>query len=213
MPKKLVIHALFTYTDPSSKQRRTAFRGDTINVSKEDAARGERFGAFGTAADLVPAGLDEGVVDVPSQEPTGTPVVPLVSKASILEGALRDRLGVEAGATEADVLAALDQALAQAQSTPEPDADTQPAVGDTQPAGGATTQPAPEAAAGEVTVGNVPPAAEDELAEETGEVDEGPPPLAATKDRWEAYAVKKGMPVGEAAAKKKADLIALYGGG
>lgn len=214
MPKRLVIHALFTYTDPSSKRRRTAFRGEVINVGKEDLARGERFGAFGTEADLVPPGLDEGVVDLPAQEPTGTPVVPLVSKSAVLEAALRERLSVEPGANEDQVLAALDAALAKAQQPTE-----------------TPTQQGPELAAagdpGNPVIVNLPPTADDgtgEIVEEEpttasdepaddSDADEGPPPLAATKDRWVAYAVKKGMAPGEASAKNKADLIALYGGG
>jgi hypothetical protein len=205
MPKKLVVHAAFRYTDTAG-QRRRAFRGETINISKKEADRGDALGVFGTAADLVPVALDEGVVDLSAESPTTTPVVPLVSKASILEGALRERLGVEPGASEADVLAALDQALDQAQTATGPDDEAEAGSGGTLP-------PAPTG--DDVMVVHLPPpAAEDEPAEEeTTEADEGPPPLSATKERWVTYAVKRGMPAGEASAKSKADLITLYGGG
>jgi len=209
MPKKLVIQAAFRYIDANG-QRRRAFRGETINISKKEADRGELLGVFGTPSDLVPTGPDEGVVDLPSESPTGTPVVPLVSKAAILEAALRERLGVEPGANEAAVLAALDAALAG----PQTPTDTDP----------------PQTAAAAPTVVNLPPhpddAAQGADEGEPGDPDEDDegqadgagvvqverPPLSATKKRWEDYAVSQGMPAGEAKAKQKPDLIALYGG-
>lgn len=211
MPKKLVVHAAFRYVDANG-QRRRAFRGDTITVSKKEADRGDALGVFGTPADLVPPGLDEGVVDLPAESPTSTPVVPHISKASILEGALRDRLGVEPGANEADVLAALDQALAKtqtpAEAEPSPPASAEPVVVNLPPVADTGDQEEEPVTAG---------AAEEDQADE-GQADETAanqverPPLSATKERWEAYAVSQGMPAGEAKAKKKPDLIALYGG-
>lgn len=222
MAKRLVIHALFTYTDPATKNRRTAFRGETINVGKEDQARGEKFGAFGTEADLAPAGLDEGVVDLQAQDPTGTPVVPHVSKAAILEGALRQRLGVEPGASEAQVLAALDQALTKAP------AQADAAAGDTGAAPQEETTAPELRPAGQTIVALPPMPGDDVLGQPAGqgepaepaEVEEGQaaaaepqqPPLTATTERWRAYAVEMGMPAGEAAAMKKPDLVKKYTG-
>jgi hypothetical protein len=228
MAKRLVIHALFTYTDPSTKQRRTAMRGELINVGREDQARGEKFGAFGTEADLVPPGLDDGVVEVPAQEPTGTPVVPHVSRAAILEGALRQRLGVEPGATEAQVLAALDQALtkAPAGTTAEPATPTPgepvivnlPAPGDggtlpdRQP--GSDTVPAVLSDGGELVDEGQADGAESESDADAAApaVRLERPPLAATKDRWEAFAVQEGEDPGQAKAMSKKDLQVKYGG-
>lgn len=223
MVKKLVIHASFIYTDRQTKQRTRAYRGDTIDVGKEDAERGAKFGAFGTPADLVPKDLDEGVVDLAADVPTGTPIVPHVSQGARVEAVLRERLGLEAGATESDVVAALDAAIAKAQEQKAEEGKTEPA----QPSAPAPAEPVivnlPESTAdgdGTADLGDSGPgsgddegqAAEpvgDQAAEEEGE---GPPPMSAVKARWVAYAVGKGMPEGEANAASKQDLIAKYGG-
>lgn len=236
MPKRTVIHAAFRYTDTNG-QRRRAFRGDVINVSRKDAERGDRAGAFGTAADLVAPGLDEGVVDLSAQLPTTTPVVPLVSNAALLEAALRERLGVEAGASQGDVLRALDTALVQAQAAPDP--GTAPATAEQTAPGGSIPAPAPDAvpaalsAGGEIVV-ELPPGGEladeapaDDQAGQPGDGvdDEGlaeaddqvggvpRPPLAAKVEKWRAYAVDQGMDEAEAAKASKADLIGTYGRG
>lgn len=216
MVKKLVIHASFTYTDKATKQRARAFRGDTIDVGKEDAERGTKFGAFGTPADLVPKEPDEGVVDLAADEPPGTPIVPLVSRSAILEAVLRERLGLAADATEADVVAALDTAMAKAKEEPTPAEASAP-----------PTPPTPV----EPVIVNLPPTSEDDdgnadqavpteaevedeglavVAEQTPTVE--PPPQSAVKARWEAHAVLMGMTEGEAKATSKQDLIAKYGG-
>lgn len=228
MPKKLVIQAAFRYVDADG-QRRRAFRGDTINVSRKEADRGERLGVFGTAADLAPTGLDEGVVELSADQPTSTPVVPLVSKSALLEAALRERLDVEPGASEADVLRALDEALAKAQTPDEPVTLPTPAVA-AEP-GGTIPPPAP----GTITV-NLPgdesedepqpgdqgePAVSDEDDEglaDAADSDDGDqaapmarPPLTATVATWRKFAVGQGMTEGEAKAANKPDLIARYG--
>lgn len=239
MPKKLVIHGSFRYTD-SNGQKRRAFRGDTINVSRKDAERGDRAGAFGTPADLVMPGLDESVVELAAQPPNTTPAVPMVSNAALLEAALRERLGVEAGASQGDVLRALDTALTAA-STPV-DSGTAPAPAQpAEPGGSIPPAPAgPDAVPAQLSGGGelvVEPTADDQGEPVTDAIgDEGldddadtelvddveteagdqadrvpRPPLAAKVDKWREYAVDQGMPKADAAKASKADLIAAYG--
>lgn len=220
MPKRLVIHAAFIYTDSQTKQRRRAFRGETINVAGKDLERGTKHGAFGTEADLAPAGLDEGVVDLSEQPPTGTPLVPHVSKTAVLQAALRDRLGVEPGASEADVLAALDTALGKAQAPAETGTAPAPLVEEPSPGIVTVNLPAVESDDDQQDDQRDDDEGEpsDEDGDDEGQADVGDavqverPPLSATKKRWEIFAVSQGMPAGEAAAKKKEDLIQLYGG-
>jgi hypothetical protein len=221
MVKKLVIHALFVYTN-KQKQRSTAYRGDTIDVTGQDLERGTKFGAFGTQADLVPKGLDEGVVDLAAADPTGTPVVPAVSRSAIVETVLRERLGLEPGATESQVVAALDAAMAKAKEEPKPAEPPAPPSSPTL-----AEPPAPV----EPVIVNLPPVPDDDAAtadqddsgaaevEDEGQADAveqtptvEPPPQSAVKARWEAHAVLMGMTEGEAKAASKQDLIAKYGG-
>lgn len=227
MPKKLVIHSSFRYIDASG-QRRRAFRGETINVSKKEADRGDSFGAFGTPSDLAPPALDEGVVDLSPGTATSTPVVPLVSQSTHLEASLRERLNIEPGAPVQDVMQALDEALTKAQTPAEP--VTLPPVVAAEP-GGTIPPPVP----GTVIV-NLPgdeseeeprpgdqgePAVEDEDDEglddaaDDGTSDQAAPmarpALTATVGTWRKFAVTQGMTEGEAKAANKPDLIARYG--
>jgi hypothetical protein len=233
MPKRLIIHALFNYTDPQTKLRATAYRGDTINVSGKDLERGTKGGAFGTAADLVPKALDEGTVDLAADEPTGTPIVPLVSRSAILETVLRERLSLPADATEADVVAALDAAMAKAKE--EDPGTAEPVETPAPPSPPAPVGPVivnlPDTVEEETSGGTMPPHEADpdsvpavisdggEIVEHEGQavVTEQtptvePPPQSALKARWEAHAVAMGMTEGEAKAASKQDLIAKYGG-
>jgi hypothetical protein len=220
VPKRLVIHGLFRYTDSSTKQLTTAYRGEVINVSGKDLERGEKHGAFGTKADLVPK-LDEGVVELPAEVQGGTPVVPHVARASRVDAVLRDRLNLPLDATEADVVAALDAAIAKAQeqkaeepAQPSTPAPVEPVIVNLPQS---TTEGDGTADLGDSGTGSGDD--EGQAAEFTGdqgaadaeEEGQGPPPLSAVKARWVAYAVGKGMPEGEANAASKQDLIAKYG--
>lgn len=240
MAKKLVIHALFTYTDPATKTLARAYRGDTINVTGKDLERGMKHGAFGTAADLAPP-VDEGVVD-PTPD-ASTPLVPHVAQGVRIEAALRDRLGLEPGATESDVVTALDEALAKAKAANE-DLGTAPAPEPAQiSAPPAPVEPVlvnqPPAEATGYDEGDLPPTGEHVVVNDTGEPeavhtadqlvpvpdagDDGGqavpaearlerPLNTAVKAKWEAFAVQEGMAAGEAKAASKQDLIAKYGG-
>lgn len=225
MVKKLVIHASFTYTDKVTKKRTRAYRGDTIDVDKADAERGTKFGAFGTPADLAPKELDEGVVSLDADVPTGTPIVPHISQGARVDAVLRERLGLDTDATEADVVAALDAAIAKAQeqkaeegeggAPPSPPAPVEPVIVNLpQPAEGDGTADLGGSGTGDGDdEGQAAELTGDQGAADAEEEGDGPPPMSAVKARWVKYAVSKGMAEGDANAASKQDLIAKYGEG
>lgn len=225
MVKKLVIHSAFRYRDPKTKTFQRAYRGDRIDVTKEDAERGEKNGAFGTPEDLLPSGLDEGVVDLTPEAPMTTPVVPHISQGARVETVLRERLGLEPGASEADVLAALDTAIDKAAAKETPAEPVTPAPGEPvivnlpgdQPGGtipahepDADSVPAVLSDGGELVESDQAGDDSQAVAEPGGRLER--PPLAALRERWEAFAVQEGEDPGQAKAMSKQALQAKYGG-
>jgi hypothetical protein len=230
MVKKLVIHSAFRYKDPKTKTFQRAYRGDTIDVGKEDAERGTRLGAFGTIEDLQPRGLDEGVVELEQQGPTTTPVVPHISQGDRVEAVLRERLHLDPGATEADVVAALDAAIDKAaakEETPAQPSTTpkaEPVIVNLPPPGDGGTIPDHQPSTDTIPAvlsdgGELVDEGQADGAESESDADAAAPavrlerpPLAATKDRWEAFAVQEGEDPGQAKAMSKKDLQVKYGG-
>lgn len=226
MVKKLVIHSAFRYRDPKTKTFQRAYRGERIDVSKEDAERGEKNGAFGTPEDLLPSGLDEGVVELEPQEPTSTPVVPHISQGARVEAVLRDRLKLDPGASEADVVAALDAAIDKAagkEKAPAPPQPTGPVIvnlpepDEPAPSGGTLPERQPGTDSIPAVLSDGGELVDEDQAAEAESADTAPihlerPPLAATKARWEAYAVQEGEDPGQAKAMSRSALQAKYGG-
>jgi hypothetical protein len=209
------VHALFNYTD-SKGARRTAYRGETVQLGKVDIERGEAHGAFGRPEDVLPGGP-------PLERTTDAPAAPkLVDRAALTEVIVRERLGVPADADTATVLAALDAALAS--PPPEPE---RPVVAQAVDSGQADEpdQPAPPVVETDADGDHVPV---DELGagtvdgdqvpvDEPGEQDDetpvdggvaGRPLQAARRDLWVAFAVASGIPEEQAAKASKAWLMA-----